>query len=225
MYLLIVDAVFLIIMELVLKNIPAPYTIFVRIGDLFVTLGVSFFASFIFYFIQVHMHKIKEKEHLYPSIAKMYGIIINTEWELLTSLLGIRKEELSEDKIREVVQRIDLSAEAPLIIGDPSGDHNANWIEYCIYKVKSIDKNWDMIMKLSTYLDGECMNILFRIQNTDLFLDNVRRLFPMYNGGKRQLVYHIPRPFINFWHFIEEQEDYYDRVFKPYLNGEKGSGA
>ena len=114
--LLIVDAVLLLIMELVLKKIPAPYPIFVSIGNLFVALGVSFFASFIFYFVQVHMHKIKEKEHLYPSIAMMFRVILNTEWDLLTSLLGIKKVEMSEDKIREKVQEIDLYTEAPLVI-------------------------------------------------------------------------------------------------------------
>ena len=40
--LLVVDAIFLLIMELVLKKIPAPYPVFVRIGDLMVTLAVSF---------------------------------------------------------------------------------------------------------------------------------------------------------------------------------------
>lgn len=84
--------------------------------------------------------------------------------------------------------------------------------------MKTIDKNWDMIMKLSAYLDGECLNILFRMHNTDSFLDNVRRLFPMCNGGAHKLEYHLPTPFINFWHFIEEQEAYYDREFNSYFN-------
>lgn len=217
-YLLIVDAVFLLIMELVLKKMPALYPIFVSIGNLFVALGVSFFASFIFYFVQVHMHKIKEKEHLYPSIAMMFRVIINTEWDLLTSLLGIKKVEMSEDKIREKVQEIDLYTEAPLVIGRLDGDHKANWIEYCIYHVGTIDRNCDMMMNLSSYLDSECMNLLLRIQDSDSFLINVRRLFPMCNSNPHRITYKVPTTFIKFWHFIEEQEAYYDREFNSYFN-------
>ena len=110
-------------MELVLRKIPAPYPICVRIGDLFVTLAVSFLASFIFYFVQVHMHEIKEKEKVYPSIAQMFRFIINAEWDLLTNLLGIKMGEMSEDKIREKVQEINLYTAAPLVIGRQDGDH------------------------------------------------------------------------------------------------------
>ena len=120
---MIADAAFLLIMELVLKKIPAPYAIFVRIGDLFVALGVSFFASFVFYFVQVHMHKIKEKEHVYPSIAMMFNAIISAEKDILTQLLGINMKDMSEENIKEKALQIDLYKEAPLTIGGERGDH------------------------------------------------------------------------------------------------------
>lgn len=217
-WLLFADAVFLLFMELVLRKIEAPYPIFVRIGDLFVTLGVSFLASFIFYFVQVHMHKIKEKEKVYPSIAKMFRFVVEAERDILTNLLGIKKNEISEEKIREKVQEINLYTEAPLVIGRPDGDHKANWIEYCIYHVKTVDRNTEMMMNLSTYLDSECMNLLLKIQNSDTFLVNVRRLFPMCNGNPRYIDYKVPTIFINFWHFVEEQEAYYDREFNRYYS-------
>ena len=218
LWLLFVDALFLLIMELILKKMPAPYAIFERIGDLFVALGVSFFASFIFYFVQVHMHRIKEKEHLYPSIAMMFNAIISAETDILTQLMGIKMKDMSEEVIKEKAQNIDLYKEAPLIIGGPTGDHKANWLEYCIYRVSLIDRNVDMMLHFSSYLDGECMKILMRIQNFDTFLGQVRRLFPMCNGKAHSLTYQVPGPFIQLWHFIEEQEAYYDREFSRYCN-------
>lgn len=221
LWLLISDAMFLLIMDMVLRKIPAPCSIFVRIGNLFVALGVSFFASFVFYFVQVHMHKINEKEKVYPSIAQMFRFIIDTEWDLLTNLIRIRKNEISEDIIRERVKDINLYTEAPLVIGRPDGDHKANWIEYCIYHVKTIDRNLGMMMNMSAYLDSECMNLLLRIQNSDTFLDNVRRLFPMCNGNPHFINYRVPTILINFWYFIEEQETYYDREFNCYYGKNK----
>lgn len=219
LWLLFVDAIFLLIMELVLKKIPAPYAIFVRIGDLFVTLGVSFLASFIFYFVQVHMHRIKEKEHLYPSIAMMFNTIISAEKDILTQLMGIKMVDMSEEAIKEKTQHIDLYKEAPLTIGSANNaDHRANWLEYCMYRVSLIDRNVDMLLHLSSYLDGECMKFLMRIQNFDTFLGQVRRLFPLCTGKTHTLEYKVPGPFIKFWHFIEEQDAYYDREFNQYCN-------
>ena len=216
--LLIVDAIFLLIMELVLKKIPAPYTIFIRIVDLMVTLAVSSIASFIFYFVQVHMPKIKERERIYPSIAKMFNSILSAETDILTQLLGLKMKEMSEEAIKEKAKHIDLYKEAPLTIGSPQGDHRANWLEYCIYRVRIIDRNTDMMLNVSAYLDSECLDILMRIQDSETFLVQVRRLFPMcIAGGVHKLQYQIPDPFIRLWHFIEEQEAYYDRVFGKYF--------
>lgn len=215
-YLLIADMVFLVVSEFGLKQILAPFEWFVTVGDIAFTLAVSFIASFIFYFVQIHIHKINEKEKVYPSIAQIFRFVINAEWDLLINLLGIKKGEITEDKIREKVQEIDLYTEAPLVIGRPDGDHKANWIEYSIYQVRTIDRNWDMMMNMSAYLDSECMNLLLRIQNSDTFLINVRRLFPMCNGNPHRITYKVPMPFIKFWHFIEEQEAYYDREFNRY---------
>ena len=211
------DILFLLVMELWLRNIPAPYPVFVRIGDLFITLGVSYIASLIFYFVQVHMPKIKEKEHLYPSIAMMFNAILNAEKDILTKLLGLKLNEIKEETIKERSQYIDLYKEAPLTIGGAGGDHRANWLEYCIYRVSNIDRNVDLMLHLSPYLDGECMGILMRIQNSDTLLGQIRRIFPICNGKAHRLTFQTSGPFIELWHFVEEQDRYYDRAFGKYF--------
>ena len=211
------DIVFLLVMELWLRTIPAPYPVFVRIGDLFVTLGVSYIASLIFYFVHVHMLNIKEKEHIYPLIAMLFNEIISAEKDILTQLLGLKMKDMSEEAIKEKAQYIDLYKEAPLIIGGRVDDHRANWLEYCMYRVGHVDRNVDMMLHLSSYLDGECMKIMMRIQNFDTFLGQVRRLFPICNSKTHPLTYKVPGPFIQLWHFIEEQEEYYNRVFNKHL--------
>lgn len=212
-----VDILFLLVMELWLRNIPAPYPVFIRIGDLFVTIGVSYIASLIFYFVQVHMPRIKEREHLYPSIAMMFNAKLSAEKDILTQLLGLKLDEMSEDAIKEKAQYIDLYKEAPLTIGGAVSDHRANWLEYCMYRVGHIDRNVDMMLHLSAYLDGECLTILMRIQNFDTLLGQVRRIFPMCSGRAHQLTFQVPGPFIELWHFVEKQEKYYDREFSKYF--------
>ena len=214
--LLLLDLVYLFFMELVFRCIPAPYPIFVKIGDLFVTLAISFIASFIFYFVQIHLPRIKEKENLFPSLASMFHCILGYEKDMLTQLLGLKMNEITEEKIKAQTEKLNLYTEAPLIIGGAKGDHKANWIEYCIYRVQRIDKNWDLMIHYSSYLDSECMALLLKMQNTDVFLNQVRSLFPMCNGPAHSLSIGTASLFIDFWHFIEEQQEYYNRVFAPY---------
>lgn len=211
-----IDLVFLFIMEIGLRQIPAPYPIFVKVGDLFVTLGISFIASFIFYIVQVHLPRIKEKEDLFPYIASMFQSILNTEKDIITQLLGLKMDALNEETIKEKVKGLDLYSEAPLIIGGVDSDQKANLIEYCLYNLKRIDSTWNMLINYSAYLDSECLALLYRIQNSGCFLDRIRFLFPLYKGSCRRLSYKIPESFIKFWHFIEEQQAYYDRTLAKY---------
>lgn len=217
-WLLLTDVVFLLIMELVLRKIPAPYPMFVRLGDLFVTLAISFLASFIFYFVQVHLSGVKEKEDIYPSLAKLFSSMLGLEKNLLTQLLGIKKEEMSVEQIKSCVEKLDLYTDAPLTIGSANAaDHRANWIEYCLYRVERIDKTWNLLINYSAYLDSECMSILIRIQNDCTFLDQVRRMFPICNGRMHRLSIEDSGLFVEFWHFVEEQDAYYHKVFASYI--------
>ena len=215
---LILDLLFLLIMEVCLRKIPAPFPIFVKIGDLCVTLGISFIASFIFYIVQVHLPRIKEKEDLFPYIASMFYSILTTEKEILTKLLGLKIEELSEESITEKASGLDLYTEAPLYIGGLDSNKMANWIEYCIFQVNNLDRTWNMMMNYSTYLDSECMALLYRMHSTECFLETVRRLFQMFYGSRHRLPFKRPKELIGFWNFINEQQEYYDRVLAKYSN-------
>jgi len=215
---LIVDMVFLLVMELFLRDIPAPYPIFVKIGDIMVTLAISFIASFIFYFVQVHLSSVKEKEDIYPALARLFGSMLGLEKNLLTQLLRIKMEDMSEGRIKNSIKKLDLYTEAPLTIGSANAaDHRANWIEYCLYRVERIDKNWNLLINYSAYLDSECMSIMVRIQNDCTFLDQVRRMFPICNGRMHRLSIEDSGLFVEFWHFVEEQDAYYNKVFASYI--------
>lgn len=215
--LFLLNVVFYLFLELVLRRIPAPYPFFVIIGDLFVALAISIMASIVFYFFQVHMPRIKEKENLFPSLASMFHSILGYEKDMLSQLLDLKMDEMTEEKINAQTEKLNLYTPAPLIIGGTKGDHKANWIEYCIFRVQRIDKNWDLMIHYSSYLDSECMALLLRMQNSDMFLNQVRSLFPICNGPAHRLSIDTSSLFIEFWHFIDEQQKYYDRVFAPYM--------
>lgn len=217
-WLLFTDVVFLLFMELVLRKIPAPYPIFVRIGDLFFTLAISFLASFIFYFVQIHLSKIREKKNIYPVIASLFSRMMDSEKSIITGLMGTEWDDLTEDVIKENVAKLNLYEKAPLVIGGLKGDRKANWIEYCLYRVRRFDKNWGMMMHYSSYLDSEFMAILSRMQQPYGLLRFVRDTMQLSidTGHPLQVDPNAYRMFVNFWLFIKEQEEYYNRELKSY---------
>lgn len=217
-WLLFADVVFLLIMELVLRKIPSPYPIFVRIGDLLVTLAISFLASFIFYFVQIHLSKIKERKDIYPVIASLFTRMMDSEKSIITELMGTKWDELTEDVIKENVAKLNLYNKAPLVLGGPNGDRKANWVEYCLYRVRRFDKNWGMMMHYSSYLDSDFMAILSRMQQPYGVLRFVRDTMQLSidTGHPLQVDPNAYGMFVDFWLFIKEQEEYYNRELKEY---------
>lgn len=220
-YMLLADILFLFVMEFGLRNIPAPSPIFVKIGDLLVTLAISFLASFIFYFVQVHLPETRQKANVYPNLASWYDRIVSEEKALLTNYVGLKSfQELTEDGIRKGIMARDVTKQdAPLHLAGVN--RNANWIEYGINQVADIDKYWDLLMKYSAYLDSECLSILAGIQE-DSLLHFFRLMRTMKNSVQFGKMHGFGELFVRFWKDIHSHEAYYLEVFAQYRKDEAG---
>lgn len=218
-FMLLADLVFLLIMELVLRNIPAPLPIFVKIGDLFVTLAISFLASFIFFFVQVHLPVTRQKANVYPNLATWFNRIVIVEKALLTNYVGLKNyEELTEEGVRNGAAERDVNKQdAPLHLAGLN--RNANWIEYGINRVADIDKNWDLLMKYSSYLDSECLSLLAGIQE-DSVLHFFRTMQTMYLSVQFGQLIGFDELFVKYWKTIQFHEKYYLEVFAHYKKDE-----
>ena len=211
--LLIVDCTFLLVMELFLKKIPAPFPIFVKIGNLAVTLAVSFLASFIFYFVQVHMPEMRGKKNLNPVISELLRRIIYIQKGLLTEFVGVKPyENLTNENIINGTNNRDVNLQnAPLhLVGL---NRNANWIEYGASRVEEIDKNWEMIMRYSDYMDSELLLLLSKIQSNPTlnFFKTMKPIYPTLRQGMH--LNGFEGGMFELWHFIQKQDMYYNKHF------------
>lgn len=219
--LLIVDCVFLIVMEFGLRRIPAPYPVFVKLGNLFVTLAISLLAAIVFYFVQIHLPATKQKLDLYPSIASLFKRIVNTQKEMVKHFAGVESYDNLTDEIIEkgIDSRDFYIKDAPLVIAG-NLDRNANWMEYGFYELNDIEKSWDMIMRYSNYMDSECLSLLSKVQSNPT-LGIFRALKGIIPNIQKQLtIQGFGKEFVGLWHFVQEQEAYYNKVLAPYENKE-----
>lgn len=214
--LLILDCLFLLLMELVLRRIPAPFPIFVKVGNVCVTLGISFLASFIFFFVQVHLPETRQRIDIYPSIAALFSRIIHRERSLVLNFAGVKSDEdFSDEDLRNGVDARDVNKQdAPMTL--VGLDRNANWMEYGFSYVKDIDVDWDMIMRYSSFLDSEFLSLLSHIQSNGTlgFFRTMKGVYPALKQGLK--LNGFGTGWVELWHFIQEQEEYYNRVFAEY---------
>ena len=213
------DVAFLLVLELVLKRIPAPFHFFVRLSDFFLAIGVALVASIVFYFVQVHLPAVKEKNNLYPVIAFLFLRVLTGERLLLAGLLGLNESELSEENVLSHAGKVDLYSEAPLVLAGLNGDRKANWIEYSIYEVKRIDQSWEMLMKYSSYMDSECLALLSKMQHPGMLLGFVRATLPLCLSTKKRFSFGkgCEPIFVEFWHYIQQQQQYYDKKLERFI--------
>ena len=74
---LAIAILFIFVMDMWLKNIPAPNSFFVAIGNFWYALSIAYVSSFVFYFFVVHYNRQKEKSLLYGYIGGLFNMIIN----------------------------------------------------------------------------------------------------------------------------------------------------
>lgn len=161
------------------------------------------------------MPETKRINGLYPTIATYFYRILILEQNLLKNFINIEQyNTISEEIIRTGIQSRNISLyDSPLYLIDKK--RYADWIEYGINQVQEIDKNWEMIMYYSSYLDNTYLSILARIQN-DCLLDYFRSMKYIYHFSNIGKMNGLEQSFISLWHFIKEQEDYYFKRFAPY---------
>ena len=210
--LLLANFIFLLILETTLIMMPTMWHVTKTICEIAATLSISFFASFIFYFGQVHLPEIRHKANVYPSIANIFESILLFQKSLLTNFVGVKEyRDLTDDVIRTGVTNRNVHLQdAPLHMIGP--DRSADWIEYGMHQVNSIDDRWELLMKYSSYLDSECISILADIRE-DSLLHFFRSMRKLYNSLQFGELHGFEDLFLKFWYSIQQQEKYYNENF------------
>ena len=210
--LLLANFIFLLILEATLIMMPTMWHVTKTICEIAATLSISFFASFIFYFVQVHLPEIRHKANVYPSIANIFESILLFQKSLLTNFVGVKEyRDLTDDVIRTGVTNRNVHLQdAPLHMIGP--DRSADWIEYGMHQVNSIDDRWELLMKYSSYLDSECISILADIRE-DSLLHFFRSMRKLYNSLQFGELHGFEDLFLKFWYSIQQQEKYYNENF------------
>lgn len=141
-------------------------------GVVYYSLCISIMASYIFYFIVVHLKEQADKDNIDAFVAiKVFGILNDFKIQMreLKRESKFSEEDyyLSQGQLGLIFKAISPKGKAPLILGQ-SGQHG-DWMLYLKMNNERVQKSIQKIFAKMTFLDSKLVKILADIDDCDHF--------------------------------------------------------
>jgi len=161
-----------ILIDSYLLNIPEIFPWGEEFGKIYYKLCVSLFASYIFYFVIVHIKLMKDKENINTFIASKVLLIIRDYKSQINSIkkeLNDKSEEIFFDKIKleKMLDKIQIKDKAPLFLGNIN--NYANWMQYLVFYKNSTQAYIQKIFVQIFFIDSKLVHILAKIDDCKHF--------------------------------------------------------
>ena len=162
----------IILMEAYLLDMPEVVSWGAEFGAAYYNLCLSIMASYIFYFIVVHLKSQADKENINTFVAtKSYGIVGAyksqiKEMKKVTNTCS-ECEYFTKKEVDQIFKAINPKSNAPLLLVQ-FGNY-ANWIQYMSYHKDRTQKFIQKIFAEMPFLDSELVRLLAEIDDCSHF--------------------------------------------------------
>lgn len=202
------------LIELVLNSYSEIFPGAHVIGQFFSILSISYIASFIFYFIVVHIKSEADKENINEYVGqKVYSIIRSAHLFIQplqqTQDKNAKFEDLDTANLGSLLKSIKRnSSDAPYIVND----QNATWLEWFEYLKTSTQDDIKEVFVRYNHLDSKLIRLLTRIENSMFFYQ--WNLLYNFQYGETFGIYQLQIQ--SYLTHIKELEEYAQKHFKKY---------
>ena len=164
----------IILIEVWLINVPAPFSIFHQLGNIYLKLCYSFFSAFIFYFLIVHIPKEKRKLKALRLIGNKVSIINNHVFNIMNAIFFRKLDpkniyEIKAGAITEACKKINPQAQVEAINYDSAAyeliSHN-NWFYFFNNSALSIKNEIKDILILNDSVDTGLLEALTHLDDS-----------------------------------------------------------
>ncbi|MDR3669079.1 MAG: hypothetical protein P4L35_19795 [Ignavibacteriaceae bacterium] len=141
-------------------------------GIIMFNLSLAFIASFIFYFIAVHIPEYKNKEKATSIVRLKIVKLINAQIEPTVQIyrnadIKLEKENYSEEIFKQVLSKLKPQNISPPLYFLNKGD--CNWLEYLYYYIKLSQIVIKEIYQFMPYLELDLLLTLDKIERCGYF--------------------------------------------------------
>ncbi|RPH26710.1 MAG: hypothetical protein EHM93_19460 [Bacteroidales bacterium] len=215
--LLIISILLIILVEFTDFRLPIFVNNAAKWNLLGYNLSIAYLASFIFYFIVVHIPNEKEKEKIIPYFKVKTNCMINSA----KALLKVLKEETKTDfintyptrkELENLLEKVNPHQKAPMLISLP--DKYANWAYYFAENSIRIKIYCEEILSKIKFIDSEFFNKIIVIDE-HMYLKETVRIHKAMPIGNDESTYLLTF-FHQFIQAIEELEKFTEKEFRNY---------
>jgi hypothetical protein len=207
-----------IAIDFIFSNVPELFQGGAKLGAIVDRLCLSYISSYIFFFLVVHIKSQKDKENLYPYIAKKTYQVIGDAKRMNEDLKQQTNCQLSDkyptlSEVEEMCLSIAPHSQSPLLIGH-LGNY-ATWLQYLNYSKRRTEESISKIYQKMQFLDSEYLGLVVNIQDCTHFsmindLSGLTYLIPNTNLS------FLGKQLHQYFEYVKLLEEYADRKLKDY---------
>lgn len=205
----VVSLISILAMDLYFRNIPEIFSWGSEFGDIYYRICLSIVASYIFYFIVVHLKAMKDKENVNKFISFKVSNILNTYKTQISDIKKLsnsneEKKYFELEELEKLFEKIDPNAQAPLILGTKY----ATWMQYFQSHNKRTQTHISKIFAQMPFLDSELVDILAHIDDNHHF--NIINLLSSVQCNNTNME-NFASDFLEYSNLCKKLEEYYNK--------------
>lgn len=204
------------LLELVLFKIPELFTGAAVIGQMISKLALSYIASFVFYFLVVHMKSQRDKRNVYAFVLPMAKRIGYDARSIVTEIKINKKIKLSEDPSKEEIQaifgEITFGTQVNMVV-QIEPEVRGNWLMYLIWYYKRLNECLEGIYPKAVFVDSDFIHKLMAIEEC-AFIKSIGMFSNMPNLHlmlQDQTLTSFSAPFAEYLRLIKNLETYIEK--------------
>lgn len=163
-----------ILMDAVLKKIPAPFEAFVIGGNLYYNVCLAYITSYVFYFVTDYLPNYKKKVNTFRYVNNKIGCIYEDKQDFLNQIINgsqLRTNNLTEglnnikqDDVRSACKNINPLSPV-LLISTKGLMRFSNWYQYFDYLNRLFKDNINDLLQVQDCLDEKILKRLTNIED------------------------------------------------------------
>ena len=212
---LIISTFYIVVVRFVINDFSEPFIGAYKVGWIGYDLFLAYVASYIFYFLVVHLKSFNDKQNINEFVADHTKRLVFEGQSVFTDLskasgLSNLTFPPSPDEVKQICQKIDPHGQAPMITND---FQKVNWIYY-LYNRKLVSDNLSRkILGRMPYLESELINIVSLIDDNSFFsmVEHLNR-----QAFQNKNFQFLDKSLFNYFALVYKLENYFDKNLKEY---------
>lgn len=206
---IIISFISIVVIDFYLKDIEEIVSWGSEFGNIYYRVCLSMIASYVFYFIVIHLKSIKDKENVNKFISFKVSNILSTYSSQISDIKKLsnsneEKKYFELEELEKLFEKIDPNAQAPLILGTKY----ATWMQYFQSHNKRTQTHISKIFAQMPFLDSELVDILAYIDDNHHF--NIINLLSSVQCNNTNME-NFASDFLEYSNLCKKLEEYYNK--------------